>query len=62
MSYMIFVEGKSAPTKEHDFLVDAEAEAERLAEQPDNKMRKIYILKVVEINKPIVNRVWVKSL
>ena len=62
MSYMVFVEGRSAPTKEHTFVVDAEAEAERLAEQPDNKMRKIYILKVVEINKPIVNRVWIKSL
>ena len=60
MSYMVFVEGKSAPTKEHTFVVDAEVEAERLAEQPDNKMRKIYLLKVVEVNEPVVTRIWAK--
>ena len=61
MSYMVFVEGKSAPTKEHTFVVEAEAEAERLAEQPDNKMRKIHVLKVVEVYEPIVTRAWVKK-
>lgn len=59
MSYMVFVEGKNAPTKEHTFLVDAEAEAERLASQSDNKMRKIYILQVVKTNEPVVSRTWI---
>lgn len=62
MSYMVYVEGKQAPTVVHTFLCDAEAEAERLAKQPDNKMRKIHILQVVKINEPVVTRTWITKV
>jgi len=58
MSYMVFVEGKQTPTREHHFLIDAKSEAERLASQHDNKMRKIYIMQIIETNEPVVTRVW----
>jgi hypothetical protein len=61
MSYMVFVDGKQPPQKEHDFLVDAESEAERLATHPDNKMRKIYVMKAVETYEPVVTREWIKK-
>lgn len=58
MSYMVFVDGKQPPTKEHTFLCEAEAEANRLSTHPDNKMRKIYIMQIVKTNEPVVTRVW----
>ena len=58
MSYLIYVDGKILPTKEHGGLVDAMEEAGRLAQQPDNKMRKIFILQVVKVNEPVVTRQW----
>ena len=59
MSYMVFVEGKQPPTKVHTFLCDAEAEVERLALQPDNKIRKIYIFSIVKTNEPTYGRTWI---
>ena len=44
--YMVFIEGKSAPRKIHDNVIDAGVEAERLGMQIDNLDRKIYVLKV----------------
>lgn len=58
MSYMVFVEGKHAPTREHQLLVEAKEEAVRLASQPDNKLRKVYVMQIVETNEPVVMRVW----
>lgn len=58
MSYMVFVEGKQLPTREHQLLVDAKSEVERLASQRDNKMKKIYIMQIIETNEPVVTRVW----
>ena len=58
MSYMVFVEGKQPPTMEHQLLVEAKEEALRLASQPDNKMRKVYVMQVIAVNKPVVSRVW----
>lgn len=58
MSYLIYVDGKNLPTKEHDSLVNAMIEVERLAQQPDNKMRKIFILEIMQVNEPVVTRQW----
>jgi len=58
MSYMVFVQGKQPPVKKHDFLVDAEAEVERLAQMPDNRMSKIYILEIKKVNEPVITRRW----
>ena len=58
MSYMVFVEGKQPPTREHQLLVEAKEEAVRLASQPDNKLRKVYVMQIVETNEPYVLRVW----
>lgn len=58
MSYLVYVEGKAPPTKQHFYLVDAMSEVERLAEQPDNRLRKIYILKVEKVNEPKITRTW----
>lgn len=58
MSYMVFVEGKQAPTREHQLLVEAKEEAVRLASQPDNNMRKVYVIQVIATNEPVVMRVW----
>jgi len=58
MSYMVFVEGKQAPTREHQLLVEAKEEAVRLASQPDNKMKKVYVIQVIATNEPVVMRVW----
>ena len=58
MSYMVFVEGKQPPTREHQFLVEAKEEAVRLASQPDNNMKKVYVMQVIAVNEPVVMRVW----
>ena len=60
MSYLVYVEGKSSPVKEHMYLVDAKAEAERLATHPDNKMRNIYVVKIVTVSQPVVSRQWLE--
>ena len=58
MSYMVFVEGKQPPTREHHYLIEAKEEAVRLASQPDNKMRKVYVMQIIETNEPVVIREW----
>ena len=58
MTYMVYVHGKTGPSKEHTYMTDAVTEAERLAAQPDNKLRKIYILKVEKVNEPVITRTW----
>lgn len=58
MTYMVYVDGKTGPSKEHAYMTDAVVEAERLAAQPDNKLRKIYILKVEKVNEPVITREW----
>jgi len=40
--WMVYVEGKSSPTKKHETLEDAEREAVRLAQQNDG--RSVFLL------------------
>jgi hypothetical protein len=61
MTYMVFIEGKQPPMKKHDLLVDAEGEAELLATHPEYKMKKIYVIEVVQTYEPIVTREWKKK-
>ena len=42
--WMVWVSGKSSPTKRHPALDAANCEAERLACLPDNKGRNVYVL------------------
>ena len=42
--WMVYVEGKSGPTKKHLTLDDARLEAERLCRMPDNRGRLVYVL------------------
>ncbi len=45
--YMLFVEGRTAPTYKHTTEADAKIEAERLAQLPANIGRKVYLLKAI---------------
>lgn len=58
MTYLVYVDGKQPPTRQHESLVNAMQEAERIALQPDNQLRKIYILRVEKINEPVISRKW----
>jgi hypothetical protein len=58
MSYMVSVEGRQAPKKIHQLYEDAQMEAKRLSEKPDNRNRAIYVLKVVSILKPVSSHQW----
>jgi len=42
--WMVWIEGKSGPTKKHFTLDDARVEAERLLRLPENRWRLAYIL------------------
>ena len=42
--WMVWIEGKSGPTKKHFAVDDARVEAERLLRLPENRGRKAYIL------------------
>lgn len=42
--YMLYVEGRSGPTRKHKTLLSASNEANRLALQPQNAGRNVYIL------------------
>jgi hypothetical protein len=53
MTYMVAVEGKQAPSKEHEFYQDAKDEAIRLASKPDNRSAKIYILEIKAVMMPV---------
>lgn len=58
MSYMVSVEGCQAPKKIHQLYEDAQTEAKRLSEQPENRNRTIYVLKVVTKLKPVSTHQW----
>jgi hypothetical protein len=58
MSYMVYVEGRNHPCVVHNTLKSAKDEAERLAAQPDNKMRMIYIAKIYMTGVPVTERQW----
>jgi len=58
MSYMVSVEGSSAPTVIHPTYASAQMEAERLATQPRNRDRVIHVLKLVSSLKPTTTHQW----
>lgn len=58
MMFFVFVDGKAAPTKSHPNILQAMQEAERLALQPDNQMRKIYVMQALKVNEPVITRDW----
>lgn len=45
--WMIYVEGKGAPTYKHPTENEARKEAERLAKLPDNQGRGVFVLESV---------------
>ena len=45
--WMVFIEGRSNPTKQHTECNEARLEAERLLHLPENKGHKAYILETV---------------
>lgn len=54
--WMIWIEGKSGPTKQHFVLDEARLEAERLLRQPGNQGQRAFILKstsVGDIQSPV---------
>lgn len=56
MSFMVFVDGKTAPRKEHETEAEARAEAERLsASNPD---RYVYLLELVDVLEPVKHHRW----
>ena len=58
MTYMVSVCGSNAPRKEHEFLIDAKVEAQRLAEQPNNKDRVIHVVQIVATLAPVTKHEW----
>lgn len=58
MSYMVSVDGGSAPTVEHPTLELAKAEAERLSEQSKNRYQKIRVLQVIDVLEPRHTHAW----
>jgi hypothetical protein len=56
MSFMVFVEGKQAPMREHETLEEARVEAERLA--TGNEGRRVLVLSVVAVLEPIRGHRW----
>jgi hypothetical protein len=45
--WMVFIEGRAGPTKQHIECNEARLEAERLLRLPNNRGRKAYILEAV---------------
>ena len=54
--YMVSVDGRTAPTKEHDTVESAIAEAQRVAMQPANLSRTVRVLQVVATLPPVGQR------
>ena len=51
--YLVSVDGRAAPTKEHDDINEALAEAERLASQPSNSKQIVRVLAQVAALAPV---------
>jgi 3-deoxy-D-arabino-heptulosonate 7-phosphate (DAHP) synthase len=58
MTYLVSVCGSNAPTKEHEHLEDAKAEAERLSLMSNNKDRVIYVVQIVATMVPRTTHEW----
>lgn len=60
MSYMVSVQGGSAPSALHETLesAKAEAEAERLAEQPRNRHAIIHVVQIIDVLEPRNTHEW----
>lgn len=56
--FMVSVCGSSAPSKIHESLDDAKAEAERLATQHNNRDRVIHVVEIVASLLPRTTHVW----
>jgi hypothetical protein len=56
MSYMIYVDGQSPPSKEHETVEEARTEAERLS--PKYGDRKIFVLAVIDVLIPTRQHSW----
>ena len=46
--WMVWIEGKSTPTKKHFEMNEARLEAERLLRLPENRFRVAYILEAMD--------------
>lgn len=58
MSYMVSVEGGSAPSATHETIEAAKAEAERLADQPRNRHATIHVLQIVGVLEQRTSHEW----
>ena len=58
MTYMVSVCGSNAPTKEHEHLADAKAEAVRLSLMSNNKDRTIHVVEIVATMVPRTTHEW----
>lgn len=56
--WMVSVQGGNAPSKYHSTLVDAKAEAERLACLTGNRNNRVYVLKVEAVLEPKNSHQW----
>ena len=56
--YMVSVCGSTAPSKIHDGLESAKQEAERLADQHNNRDRVIHVVEIVATLIPRTSHQW----
>jgi hypothetical protein len=59
--YMVSVTGSNAPRQKHSTIELAQAEAERLARQPQNVDRVIHVVEIVATLAPKTTHEWVNA-